>query len=136
MQLVKNTIFYIFLFLICLSFAAHALGYDYDLWARLIVGQSVFETGHVLTRDFLSYTPTHEWIDHEWGASVIIYAFQHWFGAAGIIWLQTILTFFLLCLVGETRTHIILAPDQATSHPIGLLLVISVVPTGLEPVLP
>ncbi len=95
MQLVKNLIFYIFLFLICLSFASHALGYDYDLWARLIVGQSVIETGHVLTRDFLSYTPTHEWIDHEWGASVIIYAFQHLFGAAGIIWLQSILTFLI-----------------------------------------
>ncbi|MBR1908480.1 hypothetical protein IJ818_06055 [bacterium] len=95
MQKAKNIIFYVFLFLICLSFASHALGYDYDLWARLIVGKYVFQTGHILTHDFLSYTPTHEWIDHEWGASVIIYAFQHWFGPAGIVWLQTILTFLI-----------------------------------------
>lgn len=98
----KSIIFYSLLFLICLSFASHALGYDYDLWARLIVGKAVFQTGHILTQDFLSYTPTHEWIDHEWGASVVMYAFQHWFGANGIIWLQTILTFLIFVFVYKT----------------------------------
>ena len=38
---------------------------------------------------------------------------------------SSILSYDPICLVGETRTHIILAPDQATSEPIGLPLVIS-----------
>ena len=41
--------------------------------------------------------------------------------------------------MGETRTHIILAPDQATSKTIGLPLVISmnfVTPAGFEPATP
>lgn len=98
----KPLVFYISLFLICLAFSAHALGYDYDLWARLIVGKAFFQTGHVLTNDFLSYTPTHEWIDHEWGASVVIYAFQKIFGANGIIYLQSILMFLIFVFVHRT----------------------------------
>ena len=99
LTVIKPIVFYLSLFLICLAFSAHALGYDYDLWARLIVGKAVFQTGHILTHDFLSYTPTHEWIDHEWGASVFIYAFQKLFGANGIIYLQAILMFLIFaCL--------------------------------------
>ena len=45
-----------------------ASSYDNDLWARLIAGMGVFEGGHVLTQDFLSFTPVHTWWDHEWGA--------------------------------------------------------------------
>ena len=95
LTVIKPIVFYLSLFLICLAFSAHALGYDYDLWARLIVGKAVFQTGHILTHDFLSYTPTHKWIDHEWGASVVIYAFQKLFGANGIIYLQAILMFLI-----------------------------------------
>lgn len=99
---IKPIIFYAFLFMICLAFSAHALGYDFDLWARLLVGKAVFQTGHVLTHDFLSYTPTHEWIDHEWGASVIIYAFFKLLGYNGIIFLQAILTFLIFVFIHKT----------------------------------
>ena len=101
-SLIKPIIFYAFLFMICLAFSAHALGYDFDLWARLLVGKAVFQTGHVLTHDFLSYTPTHEWIDHEWGASVIIYAFFKLLGYNGIIFLQAILTFLIFVFIHKT----------------------------------
>lgn len=66
-----------FLFFLTLLIWCFALAYpinpDYDLFARLIAGKSVIENGIVLKQDFYSYTPTHLWLDHEWGASAIIY---------------------------------------------------------------
>lgn len=46
---------------------------DYDFFARLIVGKTYFQTGDILKYDFLSYSKTHPWYDHEWGASLIFY---------------------------------------------------------------
>ena len=44
---------------------------------------SVVENGQVLMHDFYSYTPTNPvWLDHEWGASVVIY------------WVTTLAEFF------------------------------------------
>lgn len=96
---VKQAIFYIILFLFILAYSATAMDYDYDLWARLIAGMSVVQTGHVLKHDFLSYTPTHLWVDHEWGSSVIFYLVQHFFSSAGIILLQVILVFLLFFIM-------------------------------------
>ena len=70
----KTFLFYITLFLLILVFSTTANYFDFDLWARLIAGMGVIEGGHVLTSDFLSYTPVHTWWDHEWGAGVIFYA--------------------------------------------------------------
>ncbi|MBQ3517613.1 MAG: hypothetical protein IJA29_10365, partial [Lachnospiraceae bacterium] len=50
--------------------------------------------GHeVLKTDFLSYTPTHIWWDHEWGSGVIFYFFLKHFGAYSLVILQSILIF-------------------------------------------
>lgn len=66
-----------FLFFLTLLIWCFALAYpinpDYDLFARLIAGKSIVENGIVLKHDFYSYTPTHLWLDHEWGASAVIY---------------------------------------------------------------
>lgn len=70
--------------------------YDYDLWARLIAGMGVVDGGHVLTQDFLSYTPVHTWWDHEWGAGVIFYAFLKIFGPFSLIILQAVMLFGIL----------------------------------------
>lgn len=91
--------FYIIFFLFLLAFTISFSFYDYDLWARLIVGMSVFQTGNVLKHDFLSYTPTHTWYDHEWGSGVIFYLAQHFFSGAGILFLQVILTFLIFFLI-------------------------------------
>lgn len=91
----KPTIFYVILFLFILAFSTTATDYDYDLWARLIAGMGFIQTGHVLKHDFLSYTPTHTWFDHEWGSGVIFYLTQHFFSFAGIIILQAILIFLI-----------------------------------------
>ncbi len=91
-------IFYITLFGLCFVLANHTSGYDYDLWARLIVGKVFWATGLVLKHDFLSYTPSHVWYDHEWGSGTFcFYPVQLLFGPIGLIVLQAVfiyLTFF------------------------------------------
>ena len=89
----KALLFYITLFLLILAFSTTASHFDYDLWARLIAGMGVIQGGHVLTSDFLSYTPVHTWWDHEWGAGVIFYAVLKMFGAYSLIILQAIMLF-------------------------------------------
>ena len=86
-------IFYLTLFLIILCFSMSAGNYDFDLWARLIAGMGVIDGHEVLKTDFLSYTPTHIWWDHEWGSGVIFYFFLKHFGAYSLVILQSILIF-------------------------------------------
>lgn len=95
----KSIFFYIVLFLFILAFNTTAVDYDYDLWARLIAGMSIVQTGHILKHDFLSYTSTHLWIDHEWGSSVIFYLAQHFFSSAGILMLQAALIFSIFFMM-------------------------------------
>ncbi len=84
---------------------------DNDLWARLIAGGYIFENHCVPLKDFLSYTPTHTWYDHEWGASLIFYCILKYFGNSGLILLQGILTFFTLFFCYKT---IDLRPPKTT----------------------
>lgn len=97
----KPIIFYIILFLFILAFSMQATDYDYDFWARLIAGMGFVQTGHVLKHDFLSYTPTHTWFDHEWGSGVIFYLTQHFFSSAGIMLLQAILVFLIFFVISK-----------------------------------
>jgi len=64
---------------------------DNDLWARLIAGAHIVEKLSILKYDFLSYTPTHPWYDHEWGASVFFYIALKYFGDSGLILLKGLL---------------------------------------------
>lgn len=98
----KAIIFYLFLFLFILALSTTAKIYDYDLWARLIVGKFILQTGHVPMHDFLSYTPTHLWYDHEWGSSVIFYFIQKHFYGAGILILESFLVFLSFFFVVKT----------------------------------
>lgn len=112
-----SLIFYLTLFGLCFVLANHTAGYDYDLWARLIVGKVFWATGHVLKYDFLSYTPTHPWYDHEWGSGTIaFYPVLKFFGPIGLITLQAILIYltFFFCIktiklrLGQNYSHHIL----------------------------
>lgn len=98
----KPIIFYIIFFLFVLAFCTTANFYDVDLWARLIAGMGFIQTGHVLKQDFLSYTPTHLWYDHEWGSGVVFYLVQHFFASTGILILQAVLTFLIFVLIIKT----------------------------------
>lgn len=105
-QRLKPIIFYIILFLFILAISTMIQDYDLDLWARLIAGKAFIQTGHVLKQDFLSYTPTHQWIDHEWGSSVIFYLTQKLFSCKGLLFLQVMLTcliYFFMIKVIELR---------------------------------
>ncbi|MBR2430923.1 hypothetical protein IKB17_05630 [bacterium] len=103
-NLTKNKHFILFLlaifsiFLACLS-----KDYDYDLYARLIVGEHFFKTGWIAYEDFLSYTPTHLWFDHEWGASLFFYAFLKLFGNFGLILIYAILMFLTSFFIIKTQ---------------------------------
>ena len=104
----KGIIFYTTLFLLILTFSMTASHFDFDLWARLIAGMGVIDGGHVLKTDFLSYTPTHTWWDHEWGASVVFYAFYKYFGAYSLIVLQSLMffgIFFTASRIVKMRTN-------------------------------
>lgn len=117
MKKIKPIIFYIVFFLFCIAFSTTANGYDYDFWARLIAGMSVVQSGVVLKHDFLSYTPTHTWFDHEWGSGVIFYLTQHFLSSAGLILLQGLLVF----LIFFTITKIVKLRGVKTTTPYNFL---------------
>jgi hypothetical protein len=96
---VKQVAFYVILFLFLFAYCTTADCYDNDLWARLIVGKSIVQTGHVSMHDFLSYAPTHIWYDHEWGSSIIFYLTQHFWGSAGILILEVVLLFLIFFMI-------------------------------------
>jgi len=100
--LVKNSkaiIFYIMLFLLIFAIGLTPTDYDYDLWARFIAGMGFLQTGHALKHDFLSYTPTHLWYDHEWGSGVIFYFIQHYISPFGLVIFQDILIFIMFFVI-------------------------------------
>ena len=99
----SNTLIYTILFVFCIFLCSLSNSYDFDLYARLIVGSDLIEKGVFNYYDYLSYTPTHEWFDHEWGSGVIFYIFLKYFGAFGLIILQAILMFFTAFFIIKTQ---------------------------------
>ena len=98
----KKYIFIITLFIFCIGFCCINCTPDNDLWARLIVGQHIVEKLSVPKFDFLSYTPTHPWYDHEWGASIFFYIALKYFGHSGLILLKGILVALTLFFCFKT----------------------------------
>lgn len=94
---------YILLFLFCLFLASCANSYDFDLYARLIVGENFFEKGVFNYTDYLSYVPTHKWFDHEYGASLIYYLFFKFFGVFGFVLAQALALFLTGFFVIKTQ---------------------------------
>jgi len=94
-----DLVFYLALFGLILIFGSIDCSIDYDFWARLIVGKSYFQTGTLFNNDFYSYGTTHEFIDHEWGSSLIFYLIQNNFGDIGLYIFKSLiifLTFFTI----------------------------------------
>lgn len=110
----KRTLFIITLFIFCIGLCSINNYPDNDLWARLIVGKYVVETLSILKYDFLSYTQTHAWYDHEWGASVFFYIALKYFGDSGLIFLKGILT--ALTLFFCYKTVDLRKPDSTISY--------------------
>ena len=108
-----NFIFYLTLFLFLALFGAIDNGIDYDFWARLIVGKSFFQTGTLFNQDFYSYGTTHEFIDHEWGSSLIFYLLQNNFGDIGLYIFKTLMLFATFFIITKT---VKLEKKDATFH--------------------
>ena len=102
-KLLETFLFYFVIALFCLFLACLSTNYDYDFFARLIVGERFIEHGILPFKDFLSYTPTHTWYDHEWGSGVIFYYVLKILGPLGIILLQSILMFLTTVFVVKTQ---------------------------------
>ena len=72
---------------------------DGDLWAKLAIGSTLWNTGHLPRHDVYAFTPTlPQYIDHEWGAGVVFYALLQWFGPSSLIVLRMVLAIGLLAL--------------------------------------
>ncbi len=99
----KYSFFLLVISLLCIFLSCLSINYDYDLFARLIVGEKFLEYNILPFKDFLSYTPTHNWYDHEWGSGVVFYFVLKYFGPFGIIFLQAILMFFTTFFVLKTQ---------------------------------
>lgn len=102
MKKFEIAIFYIFLaaLLIALSFACCSI--NSDLWARLLQGEAVLQTGHVLTQDPFSYVDRHVWIDHEWGSGVVFAIILNAFGYGGLIVFKAFLIFAIFFFIIQT----------------------------------
>lgn len=98
------------LFLACLS-----TNYDYDLFARLIVGERFLEQGILPFKDFLSYTPTHPWYDHEWGSGVVFYFVLKYLNSVGLLLFQALMMFLTAFFVIKTQKL------QKHSYPVSLI---------------
>jgi hypothetical protein len=82
----------------CVVLAFHNIT-DGDLWAKLAIGSSLWNSGHLLRHDVFAFTPTlPKYIDHEWGAGVAFYALLHWFGPSSLILIRMVLALGLLAL--------------------------------------
>jgi len=99
----KTVLFYTALALFSIFLACLSTNYDYDLFARLIVGERFVEHGILPFQDFLSYTPTHPWYDHEWGSGVVFYLLIKYLGAFGLLLFQAVMTFFTAFFVVKTQ---------------------------------
>lgn len=118
---IRPIIFYIIFFPCLLLLNCMSDNYDYDFWARIVIGKHFVQTGHILKHDLFSYTPTHLIIDHEWGSSVVFYLVQHFFSHFGLVMLQTIIIFLIFFLI----TKIVKLRGVKTTHPYNFLFYIS-----------
>ena len=98
-KLIKTIIFYATLFFLVMAVGIKHNGLDFDLWARLIMGNYVFHYGHPMFSDVVSYTPTHMWYDPEWLSSAFIYFIRLKFGAVGLTYLKSILVFLTFVVI-------------------------------------
>lgn len=75
---------------------------DPDFWARIFQGDAFLSLGSILKTDIISYTPTHIWLDHEWGASVIFAFILKYFGYLGIFSFRILISLLIIIFVYKT----------------------------------
>jgi len=98
---IEQRLFYFVLFLFILALCFVFNNVDPDFFARVMQGDAVLQTGHVLFQDPFSYIQTHKWIDHEWGSGVIFALIQNTFGYGGQLFLKGIILFLIIYFIIE-----------------------------------
>ncbi len=89
---IKKLLFFSTVFLFILAVCLLNNEADRDLWHRLAVGKTFFDTGILLKNDIFAYTPVKKlWVDHEWGSGVIFYYITRFLGDYGLMMLKIIL---------------------------------------------
>lgn len=121
-------VFYITLLLFIFGHGLFFNGIDNDFFARLIVGKTYFQTGSVMEWDFLSYTPTHRFVDHEWGSSLVFYFLQSHFGDWGLLTFKAIIYFATFFLLAKT---ILLRNKNIKLHFLPFWFLINIIPAIL-----
>ncbi len=121
----KKILFIATIFIFCMGLCCFNPVPDNDLWARLIAGAHIVEKLSLLKTDFLSYTPTHTWYDHEWGASAVFYTVLKYFGASGLVLLQGLL--FALTVFICFKTVELRQPKSTTSYNIFYFAIMAMV---------
>ncbi len=101
-NLMKKFLFFLLFFIFVLAYNLNFTIYDFDLWARLNLGEYILTNLSVPMQDFLSYTPTHTWFDHEWGCGVIFYWVLKHFSSVGLIVLQSFIIFTMFFVISKT----------------------------------
>ena len=96
--------YWFFIFILCVFLSCLSTNYDYDFWARIIVGERFVEQGILPYEDFLSYTPTHIWFDHEYGAGIVFYLILKYLKSFGIILFQALMMFAVSFCITKIQT--------------------------------
>jgi len=83
---------------------------DPDLWHRLTLGETLWETGHFPPGDTFSYLADYQNVaDHEWGSALVFYALYQWGGPSAIVGMKLVtlaITLTLLVWAGlRQRTY-------------------------------
>ncbi len=92
-------VFYFTILCFILIFSSMINFVDFDFWARLIVGKTFFQTGQLFNNDFYSYGLTHQFVDHEWGSSLIFYLLQEKTGDFGLFVFKSLIIFFTIFIL-------------------------------------
>ena len=130
-------LFYISLFLYTFTVSVISNVVDYDLWARIVVGKTFFQTGKLLNFDFQSFGPTRQWFDHEWGSSLVFYQILEHFGDFGLIVFKAIVLFIVFFILTKIilmrRKHLgVKDSNSITESPFNILFFILMIQAVLE----
>ena len=98
-NVLRNSFFYITIFLFTSFLCVKYNIVDFDFFARLIQGWSVANNHSVMYQDVFSYTETHIWYDPEWLSSTLFYLIAHKYSFKGLMLIKIILTFFIPVMI-------------------------------------
>ncbi len=101
-ELKYNICFYLYVLSMITTSAFLSNNIDPDFWARILQGDAFWKLGQIFKTDIFSYTPTHVWLDHEWGASVLFSFILNHFGYWGIFGVRIIIVFLIFYFTFKT----------------------------------